>query len=425
MAKRDFDVVVLGATGFTGQRVAAYLAERAAETDLRWAPAARDADKLQRVLADHGVQAPELLHVDIDEPATLRDLCARATVVLNMVGPYAKFGPPVIEAAIAEGAHYVDLTGEMPFVRDMIDAHHDAAHAAQVKLVQVCGFESLPPDLAVGLVARAAREELGEELAEVTIRVTSELPPGLPRPSDLISGGTFQSLRLAVASDDAGAIADPAILVQDPARAKRVREDSPVSVRPRRGTGTEALAPMVPSPFLNPAVIHRSNELLASEGAELGSSLTYREHMALPGGTPTLGPRLAAAAVVSATAAGTRALASAPGPVRRAAASGLKAIGPGSGDGPAPDRLEGWSWTVQCDARTTGGAGVHLLIEADGHPGYLTTARMMGEAGMLLAETEATPDRYGCVTPSLALGLDEVDRFARAGLRFSAVCVDA
>ena len=140
----------------------------------------------------------------------------------------------MIEACVAGGAHYVDLTGEIPFVRQMIDAYDARARDAGVKVVQVCGFEALPPDLAVLLAAETARERWGEGLAEADLEVSVEGPPGMPRPSDMISGGTLQSLAAAAGGEDASAVTDPAALITDPAVAAEVRRRSPIKVAPRR-----------------------------------------------------------------------------------------------------------------------------------------------------------------------------------------------
>src|SRR2546429_6167690 len=169
MAERDLDVVVFGATGITGRQVAAYLAERTAATGARWAGATRDPAKLERVLGETGVTAPETIVAGLDHPDSLAAMASRTKAVLNLCGPYTLHGRPVIEACVANGAHYVDLTGEIPFVRDIIDEYDKRATEAGVKVVQVCGFEALPPDLAVLMAAEAARERFDEGLAEVDV----------------------------------------------------------------------------------------------------------------------------------------------------------------------------------------------------------------------------------------------------------------
>ncbi|MFI4977660.1 MAG: saccharopine dehydrogenase family protein [Solirubrobacterales bacterium] len=419
MSDRDLDVVVFGATGVTGRRVAAYLAERAAETDLRWAAAARDADKVGKLLGEIGVIAPETIVADVGDGASLAAMASRARVVLDLVGPYTLYGRPVIEACVTGGAHYVDLTGEMPFVREIIADFDELASAAGVKIVQVCGFEALPPDLLIAAVAERAREEWGEGLAAADLEVVITPPPGPPRPSDGMSGGTFQSLSAVAASDEAALIDDPALLITDAEVAAAVRRVSPIELVPRRGSSGAVIAPMMPAPFINPAVIHRTAALLSSAEGRPADPFRYREGMALGGGGGSLAARWAIAGAMSGIQVGLRGLARARPSVRRPIANAMARIGPASGFGPAADRLEGWRWTMSVHARTTGDRELEVHLEADGHPGYLATARLLGEAGMLLAEDGATPERAGCLTPAVALGTACIGRFERAGMRVS------
>ncbi|MEA2313012.1 MAG: hypothetical protein QOE28_2980 [Solirubrobacteraceae bacterium] len=419
MTARDFDVIVFGATGVTGRRVASYLSERAAETGLRWAAAARNAEKAARVLGEIGVSAPETIVADVADAASLAAMAARTRVVLDLAGPYTLFGRPVIEACVAQGAHYADLTGEMPFVRTIVEDFHAPAVQAGVKIVQVCGFEALPPDMLVALAEERAREQWGEGLAAVDLEVAFMPPPGLPRPSDGISGGTFQSLTAVARSDDAAAITDPALLITDPAVAAAVRRVSPIGLAPRRGAAGAVVAPMSPAPFINPAVIHRAAALRAAAEGRVSAPFRYREGMAIGGRTTSAPARWAVAGALSGAQVGLRAVARARPAVRRPIAIALGRLGPASGFGPASERLEGWRWTMTARARTTSGRELETSLQADGHPGYLATARMLGEAGMLLADDAATPPGAGCLTPATALGTSCAGRFERAGLRFS------
>jgi short subunit dehydrogenase-like uncharacterized protein len=419
VSERDLDVVVFGATGVTGRRVAAYLAERAGETGARWAAAARDSAKLERVLGEAGVTAPETIVADLDDPGSLAAMAARTRVVLNLVGPYTLYGRPVIEACIAGGAHYADLTGEIPFVRQVIDEFEAAATGARVKLVQVCGFESLPADLAVLLAAETALERWGDDLVTADLEVTVQGPPGLPRPSDMMSGGTMQSMAALAGGEDPSAVTDPAALITDPGAAEDVRRRSPISVLPRRGPRGAVIAPMAPAAFINPAVIQRTAALIAAERATPTEPFRYREGIALRGAAASLPLRYAMAGALSATQAALAAAAKARPSMRRRVSGALSAIFPSSGYGPAADRLEDWKWRMTVEAGTTGGREVRVEVEADGHPGYLATARMLGEAGLLLAEDGATPQRVGCLTPATALGTSCVKRLERARLRFS------
>ena len=142
-------------------------------------------------------------------------MAARTTVVLDLVGPYTLYGEPVIEACIEAGAHYADLTGEIPFVREMIDAAQERAEEAGVKIVNVTGFEALPADLSVALAAETARERWSEELATADLDVEMITPGGAIKPSEAISGGTLQSIAEIVGHPKAAQISDPAALIDD------------------------------------------------------------------------------------------------------------------------------------------------------------------------------------------------------------------
>jgi short subunit dehydrogenase-like uncharacterized protein len=418
VSERDLSVVVFGASGITGRRVAAYLAERAGEDGFNWAVAGRDAAKLARVLGEVGCTPPETIAADCADPASLGAMAARTRVVLDLVGPYTLYGRPVIEACVENGAHYMDLTGEIPFVRRIIDDFHERAAEAGVKVVEVSGFEALPPDLGVALAAETARERWGEELAEADAIITSQQPAGRIGAADIISGGTLQSLAEAIGADGAEEVTDPAALITDAGAAEQVRAVSPITVAPRASAGGDAIAPMTPAAYINPAVIQRSAYLAAAERGDGFKPFRYREGMAVPGSAATLPLRYAAAATLSGVQAAVVALSRAQPSIRTRASGLLRRVLPSSGFGPTGDRLEEWSWQLAVDARTEGGHYVRVDLDADGHPGYLATAKMLGEAGLMLSEDGVTPDRGGCLTPAAAIGTGALDRFERAGLRF-------
>jgi short subunit dehydrogenase-like uncharacterized protein len=241
----------------------------------------------------------------------------------------------------------------------------------------------------------------------------------VPRPSDLISGGTYQSMAEAVGCDDPSALTDPAALISDPRAATAVRARSPIELLPRRGRDGVPIAPMSPAPFINPAVIQRTAAVTAAERGVALQPFRYREGVAIDGPGPTLPLRLGAAAMLACTQLGVRAASRARPEIRGRVAAGMRRILPSSGFGPAPERLEQWRWRLVADGRTADGREVAVTVDAEGHPGYLTTARMLGEAGLMLAEPGATPDRHGCVTPALALGTASLGRFERAGMTFA------
>lgn len=416
MTDRELSVVVLGATGVTGRRVAGYLAERAREDGFAWAAAARDPAKLERVMAGVGAGGCPAIAADTGDERSLRALAARTRAVVNLVGPYTRHARPVVEACIGNGTHYLDLTGEIPFVRTVIRDFDAAARAAGVAVVQVCGFEALPPDLAVLAATEAARRSWDEDLVAVDLEARVKPPPGLPRPTDGVSGGTSQSMVAVTADPDSAVAADPAALVDDAARAARVREASPIDTGVRRGAGGSVIAPMAPAAFINPAVIQRTAELA---GAGEPPPFRYREGVALDGGIASLPARLAVAGALAATQAGMRRTLLAGPATRQRVSSVLGRVLPKSGFGPSPERLEGWRWSMRVTAATSGEHRVEVEVDADGHPGYLTTARILGEAGLILSERAPASGSFGCLTPAIALGTASMARFERAGLRFS------
>jgi short subunit dehydrogenase-like uncharacterized protein len=418
-SEREFDVVVFGATSVTGRRIAGYLAELG-EAAGSWAAAARSPEKLERVLAEEGVAAPATITADVGDPASLEAMASRARTVVNLVGPYTRYGEPVIAACIAGGAHYVDADGAIPFSRRMAERYDDAAREAGVKVVKTCGFESLPPDLLVALAVETARERWDERVAEVDLEVAvTGMPSGMPRPSDMLSGGTMQSVAEMAGDPDAARLMDPALLIEDPVAADAVRRVSPIKIAPRRGASGSVIAPMAPAPFINPAVIQRTAALLADEAGEPFEPFAFREGVAIGGSPATLPLRYAAAGTLSGIQAGLGAMTRASERTRARVSSAMARALPDSGFGPRPDRLEDWGWRMTVHGRTADGREVETRVDAEGHPGYLATSRLMGEAGLLLAEPGATPDRAGFLTPATAIGTGRLERFERARLRFS------
>lgn len=413
----SLSVVVFGATGITGRGVCVHLAERAGSNGFTWAAAGRDPGKIERVLGELDVVAPETIAADVADAASLEAMASRADVVLNMVGPYTLYGEPVIEACIAGGAHYMDLTGEIPFVRRMIELAGERAEQAGVKIVNTSGFEAMPPDLLVLLAAETARERWSEELAVADLDADLPLPDGKVRASDIISGGTLQSLAEILTVDNCAAAADSAALIVEEDQARRVRAASPIAITPRFNAQGDVVTPMTPSPFINPAVIHRTASLIAAEEGRVFAPFRYREGVTIPGGTATMPLRYLAGAGLGGTQAAIRGLLRARPSVRERVSELMRKSLPSSGFGPTGERMEDWTWRMAVNAKTVDGHFVRADLEGEGQPGYLATAKMLGEAGMLLAEKGATPERSGFLTPAAALGTGELDRFRHAGVR--------
>ena len=174
--RREFDIILFGATGFTGKLVAEYLAKHPQQGELGWALAGRNRQKLEAVREDIARLAPgvspEILVADSHDREALDGLMARTRVVCSTVGPYAQHGSDLVAAAVKAGTDYCDLTGELPWIAKMIEAHHDEATRTGARIVHCCGFDSIPSDLGTLMVQGAAKERFGRSLSEVKLIVS-------------------------------------------------------------------------------------------------------------------------------------------------------------------------------------------------------------------------------------------------------------
>jgi short subunit dehydrogenase-like uncharacterized protein len=382
-ADRAYDVVVLGATGFTGGLTAAELAARA-PAGLRWAIAGRNerrlADLRTRIVGAHPTApAPETVVADVTDAPALRALAESTRVLATTVGPYVLHGAGVVAACAAAGTDYLDLTGEPEFVDRTYVEHHAEAVRTGARLVHACGFDSIPHDLG----------------AQFTVE---QLPEGVPlkvrgyvRARGQFSGGTFHSAMTAFSRprQNLGA-----------ARARRSAEPRTNGrrIRVEQGTPHRALdAWAVPLPTIDPQIVGRSARALERYGPEF----SYGHYAAVKHLPVALG---GAAGVTMLFGA-----AQIP-PLRKAL---LSRISPG--DGPSDEQMaKGWF-----SVRFTGeGGGRSVSCEvAGGDPGYAETSRMLAEAALCLAFDDL-PDVAGQVTTAQALGPALRARLERSGIAF-------
>lgn len=411
----EFDLVLFGPTGVTGREVARYLHRRAPELGLRWAVAGRDRGRIDASLSAVGAEPDGVLLADTSDPASVEAMVERAAVVADLVGPFTRHGEPVYAACARLGRHCVDPTGEIAWVRRMIDRYDDLATDTGAVIVPAAGFEALPFDLGALFVAHQLHERTGllVENVDAVVTIESDVPPR--RLTDSLSGGTFHS-GLEMLRAGGADMLDPHVL--DTAERRPGRYD----LRPRKHAGTGVWAsPVLPLPFIDPPVVHRSAALLRDSGDRIhAADFTYREGMAPPAGVPAwAAPVVAVPLALTATAMGL--LCRAPQGVRRTAADLLGRAGPAPGDGPRPEDLHRWRYRIDLRATDVSGGTLDAVVEADGHPGYLSTATVLGEAALCLADPVApTPEGAGFLTPATALGLAVLDRFEEAGLRIRA-----
>ena len=376
---RDLDLVLFGATGFTGGLTAEYLAAHA-PAGLRWAIAGRNPDKLESARGRLGADV-EVLVADASDPAALSDVARRARVVISTVGPYLTHGGPLVAACAEAGTDYVDLTGEPEFVDRMFLEHHQTALRTGARLVHACGFDSVPHDLGAYFTVQQLPSD-----QPITLR-------GVVRSGGTFSGGTFHSA------------------LNQFARAKEMRKTYAarrrVEARPEGRTsravgGKPHRDPvlgywLLPLPTIDPIVVARSGAALPAYGPEFRYS-----HWA---GTKTL--RYAAGGAVG---VGALSLAAQVKPLRELLLSRVP-----QGSGPdAAKREKSW-FTVDFVAEA-GGRTVHTRVSG-GDPGYTETAKMLSESALCLAFDD-NPPTAGQVTPAQAMGDALLARLQKAGIGF-------
>jgi short subunit dehydrogenase-like uncharacterized protein len=382
VADRSHDIVVLGATGFTGALTAEYLA-RHAPAESRWALAGRNMDKLEQVRRRLGAGASEvpLLRADVTDAGSLREIAEATRVVITTVGPYIRYGEPLVAACAAAGTDYVDLTGEPEFVDRMWLGYHEQAVASGARIVHSCGFDSIPYDLGVQFTV--------EQLPEgVPISVE-----GFMRTSAAISGGTYQSSIEVFSRLRSGAKV---------ARERRNLEGRPVNRRvadvPGKPNRNEfAGGWVVPFPTIDPVTVKRS----ASALDRYGPDFTY-SHYAVVGKLPVLVGLGAAAGVV---------IGLAQIPPTRDLLLKLKS----SGEGPSEEkRAKSW-FRVRFEGRS-GERRVRTQVSG-GDPGYTETSKMLAECALCLAHDDL-PALSGQLTPAVAMGDALRRRLVAAGIKF-------
>jgi short subunit dehydrogenase-like uncharacterized protein len=386
--QRQYDLVLFGATGFTGGLTASYLAANGPK-EMRWALVGRNRSKLEAVASRLAAEAPdaatpEILEADAADRDTLRDIAASTRVVLTTVGPYALYGEPLVAACAAAGATYADLTGEPEFIDRMWVEHHAEAERTGARLVHSCGFDSIPHDLG----------------AYFTVK---QLPEGVPlkvngyvKTNARFSGGTYHSAinGFARARQTLGAAKERRQL--EPRASGRKIHSAPARIRREERVGGWA----VPLPTIDGPIIRRSAATLDRYGPDF----TYGHHMVAKHLTTVGG--IAGAVGTAFT------LAQLP-PTKKLM---LKMKTPGEGPSEA-ERERSWFKVLFIGE----GGGKRVVTEVSGgDPGYSETSKMLAESGLCLAFDDLPPTA-GQVTTAVAMGDALLERLQKAGISFQVI----
>ncbi|HEY1523103.1 MAG TPA: saccharopine dehydrogenase NADP-binding domain-containing protein [Solirubrobacteraceae bacterium] len=382
MAERQHDIVLFGATGFTGRLTAEYLTAHA-DPGTRWALAGRSRSKLEAVRSGLGPDQAglPLIEADVNDPESIRALAQSTKVVITTVGPYINYGEALVAACAAAGTDYVDLTGEPEFVDLMWLRYHEQAQQTGARLVHSCGFDSIPYDLGVLYTVSALPEG-----APVSV-------DGFVRVGGTFSGGTYHSAVHIMGRLREGArVAKERRKREAHASERRVRGGA---VRPHRDQFGGGWA--VPFPTIDPQTVLRSARALDRYGPDFSYS-----HYLVVKRLPILAGMAAGAgtAVALAQLAPTRNLL-------------LKLKDPG--EGPSPQQRERAWFTVRFRAHAN---GTELKTQVSGgDPGYGETSKMLAQAALCLAHDQL-PTTAGQVTPAVAMGQALIDRLQREGIKF-------
>ena len=387
--KAEFDIIVYGASGFTGRLVAEYLARRyGVGGAVKWAMAGRSAAKLAEVRDLIGAPADTPLVVaDADDPASVKAMVERTKAVLTTVGPYQLYGSDLVGACAEAGTDYLDLCGEPAWMRWMIDAHEATAKRTGARIVFSCGFDSIPFELGVWFLQEEAKSALGAAVPRVKGRVRG-MKGGF-------SGGTAASLKATMAA----AMKDPSVidLLKNPF-ALTPGFEGPVQPHGAAVAYDEDLGVWA-APFVMAAIntrnVHRSNFLM---GQPYGADFVYDEMM-------LTGPGEQGEAIAKAVNAGNAAL----------GGDG----GPKPGEGPSLEERETGFYDVLFVGVAADGRQVRASVKGDRDPGYGSTSKMIAESAICLV-TEATEVPGGIWTPGAAMQGRLVERLQReAGLTFT------
>ncbi|MEA5464583.1 saccharopine dehydrogenase family protein [Leptothoe sp. PORK10 BA2] len=402
-----YDLVVFGATGFVGRILCEYLVKQVGVNgSVKWAIAGRSQAKLNALMSTLGASNLPQIIADVSDQASLRDLCAQTQVVISTVGPYALYGEPLVKVCAETGTDYCDLTGEPQWIRRMIQQYSATAEQSGARLIHCCGFDSIPSDLGVYYLQQQAKQRFGSVCDRIKMRVKAA--------QGGVSGGTAASgINLLKEAN-----ADPTL---------RQELDNPYSLCPDSSQSLEHFPTLVPvqydqdfqgwvSPFvmaaINTRIVLRSNALL---DYAYGQQFQYDEAV-------LTGPKATGWLAAQGLALGLGAIATSMAfpPTRWLLEHTLI---PKPGAGPSQATQEQGFYDLRFWGMTPEGQTIQVKVTGDLDPGYGSTAKMLGQAGLCLAEDFPPSAKAGGFwTPATMFGDVLIERLVNvAGLTFE-VC---
>lgn len=414
---RNYDIILYGATSFVGQLVADYLQKFLAEDSAKesqnsqqgsvsWAIAGRNEEKLNQVKKDLGNSDLPIIIADSEQPETLQQMSAQGRVIISTVGPYVKYGEPLVKACAENGTDYVDLTGEVLFIKNMLDKYQQTAKESGARIVNSCGFDSLPSDLGVLFTQKCAQQEYGEYCDTINMRVKAA--------KGGLSGGTVGSMATIfeqVAKDPSlrKKLNNPYVLNDDDNTPDTKQSTTKV---PQWDAKNERwLAPFIME-SINSRIVHRSNQL---RGYEYGRNFKYDEAVWFPEG---LKGRLMSYAVTAGIAGFATSMMFKPS---RDLLNDH--ILPKSGEGPSKSKRDNGYFDIRFFGYTNKYHQLTTKVTGDKDPGYGSTCQMLAQSALcLLQDVSKEEVGGGFWTPAAAMGEKLIDRLQQhAGIEFSKI----
>ena len=409
--KRAYAVVLYGATSFVGQITAHYLADFLSTnkdesgSEVTWAIAGRNEEKLNELQSELASEV-DIIIANSDDAASLDTMTEQTQVIISTVGPYLKYGEPLIKSCVDNGTDYVDLTGEAIFIKDMMDKYQEAAKQSGARIVNSCGFDSIPSDLGVYFTQKQAEAKFDSACDVIHMRVKAA--------KGGLSGGTIASM--ATIFEEVGQnksrrkqVANP-YLLNDDKNAPNVRQSN-VSKPEYDSEHKRWLAPFVMA-SINTRIVHRSNQLL---GYEYGRDFRYDEAMWMKDG---IKGKLTSYALSAGLLGFATAMMITPS---RELLS--KHVLPKSGSGPSEEEQENGYFDIRLFGKTAHQETITTKVTGDKDPGYGSTSRMLSQAALCLAQDiskEAVGG--GFWTPASAMGDKLLARLEEhAGLSFDVI----
>lgn len=409
--QRDYAVVLYGATSFVGQITAHYLAEFLSTNKdkggntVTWAIAGRDEEKLNELQSKLASKV-DIIIANSDDAASLDTMTEQTQVIISTVGPYLKYGEPLIKSCVSNGTDYVDLTGEAIFIKDMMDKYQEAAKQSGARIVNSCGFDSIPSDLGVYFTQKQAEAKFDSACDVIHMRVKAA--------KGGLSGGTIASM--ATIFEEVGQdksrrkqVANP-YLLNDDKNAPNVRQSN-VSKPEYDSEHKRWLAPFVMA-SINTRIVHRSNQLL---GYEYGRDFRYDEAMWMKDG---IKGKLTSYALSAGLLGFATAMMITPS---RELLS--KHVLPKSGTGPSEEEQENGYFDIRLFGKTANQETIITKVTGDKDPGYGSTSRMLSQAALCLAQDISKETVGGGFwTPASAMGDKLLARLEdHAGLSFDVI----